>query len=991
MANLLNIGISGLRVHQTALTVTGHNIANVDTEGYSRQEATISNNTPQFKGGVWIGSGAYVEDVRRVYDEFLVGQLQKDTSTFQYFETLTTNAEQIDKLLADPGTGIQPGIENMFGALQAAIDDPSSLPARQVVISESQGLVDRFQSINDRLNDSNEIINGQLGIITGQITTLGEAIAELNTQIQFATSSAVGNYPNDLLDKRDLAIRELAELVSVNVVTQDNNSINVFMGNGQPLVLGKDFNRVSTQAGTDDPTRYAIIFERDGQIQDITNELSGGDIGGILDFRKQVLNPVANQLGRAAVALQFNINEQHGLGIDINGKTGGLFFSDVNATKTAYSRVVGNAENAQPNDRKVGIYITDPNQLTDSEYKVEFNGPNNYTFKVTRESDGEVVLQTALSTEFPESFNIDGFDLTFEGGSFTEGDQFYLLPTRTGAQDIELDIEIPQEIALASPIMTEYDVGNRGQAVISSGQVYDVTTDSFSVPGELAPPLLIKFTSDTTYDVLDNSDPAHPKQLFPAIMNQTYVPGVVNNLLPKDEGKTSISSLPGYLPANQFYQDYDEVNVTPGNGFFPARLNISDPDPITGGMKSRGILTIPAQTSAKETARILSEQNGISATAVTTLQLTDFRSDPDGILDAHLYLNGIELTDTLPETQVKYEQDYPSVVPDPVNADFIADRINANFTFQDMGITAKSDGSKVTITAINGEDLTLEMQGDHEDYMTVSNGVDNYLTSTGNPLPKPLSQYDGFDFSEGGPFTYEFSIPGQGSFDIELTENYATATELLDGIKAAITSTPYFYNGDLDVSIDAKGNISFQTQLEMSPYATNGSAKLTMGGQVKVVLDEGITISSEPPFSNLFEAQPEQKPVYLGFDVTMEGPPKAGDQFYVDFNEDAVTDNRNGTLLGNVQNKEIIEGDMTLSESYGRTVEEVGSITARAQINQDSSKVLLQNTQDSVNAVSGVNLDEEAAKLIQYELGYNASAQVISVARDIFNTLIGIF
>lgn len=991
MASLLNIGISGLRVHQTALTVTGHNIANVDTEGYSRQEATISNNTPQFKGGVWIGSGAYVEDVRRVYDEFLVGQLQKDTSTFQYFETLTTNAEQIDKLLADPSTGIQPGIENMFGALQAAIDDPSSLPARQVVISESQGLVDRFHSINDRLNDTNEIINGQLGVIAGQISTLGEAIAELNTQIQFATSSAVGNYPNDLLDKRDLAIKELSELVSVNVVTQDNNSINVFMGNGQPLVLGKDFNRVSTQAGTDDPTRYSIIFERNGVVQDITNELTGGDIGGILDFRKQILNPVANQLGRAAIALQFNINEQHALGIDINGQTGGLFFSDLNATNTAYSRVIGNAENAQPNDRKVGIYITDPNQLTDSEYKVEFNGPNDYTFKVTRVSDGEIVLQTALSTEFPESFNIDGFDLTFDGGSFTEGDEFYLLPTRTGAQDIELDIEIPQEIALASPIMTEYDVGNRGQAVISSGQVYDVTTDSFSVPGELAPPLLIKFTSDTTYDVLDNSDPAHPKHLFPAIMNQTYVPGVVNNLLPKDEGKTSISSLPGYLPANAFYQDYDEVNVTPGNGFFPARINISDPDPITGGMKSRGILTIPAQTSAKETARLLSEQNGISATAVTTLQLTDFRSDPDGILDAHLYLNGVELTDTLPDTQVKYEQGYPEEVPDPVDADFIADRINANFAFQDMGITAKSDGSKVTITAINGEDLSLEMQGDHEDYMTVSNGVDNYLTATGNPLPKPLSQYEGFDFTEGGPYTYQFSIPGQGSFDIELSENYATADELLDGIKDQISSTQYFYNGDLDVSIDAKGNISFQTQLEMSPYATNGSAKLTMGGQVKVVLDEGITISSEPPFSNLFEANPEQKPVYLGFDVTMEGPPKAGDQFFVDFNEDAVTDNRNGTLLGNVQNKEIIEGDMTLSESYGRTVEEVGSITARAQINQDSAKVLLQNTQDSVNAVSGVNLDEEAAKLIQYELGYNASAQVISVARDIFNTLIGIF
>ena len=177
----------------------------------------------------------------------------------------------------------------------------------------------------------------------------------------------------------------------------------------------------------------------------------------------------------------------------------------------------------------------------------------------------------------------------------------------------------------------------------------------------------------------------------------------------------------------------------------------------------------------------------------------------------------------------------------------------------------------------------------------------------------------------------------------------------------------------------------------MSPEGTNGSAKLTMGGQVKVILDEGIVMTSEPPLSNLFEEFPAQVPVYMGYEVTMEGKAKEGDMFYIGFNDDAVTDNRNGLLLGGIQNKEIIEGDMTISEGYGRMVEEVGSITARAQINTDSSKVLLQNTQDSVNGVSGVNLDEEAAKLIQFELGYNASAQVITVARDLFNTLIGIF
>jgi flagellar hook-associated protein 1 FlgK len=164
-----------------------------------------------------------------------------------------------------------------------------------------------------------------------------------------------------------------------------------------------------------------------------------------------------------------------------------------------------------------------------------------------------------------------------------------------------------------------------------------------------------------------------------------------------------------------------------------------------------------------------------------------------------------------------------------------------------------------------------------------------------------------------------------------------------------------------------------------------------MGGQVKVVMDEGITFSSEPPGSNLFEMNPEQKRTYLGYDISMEGVPKDGDLFYVDFNDDAVTDNRNGALLGNIQNIDLVEDEMTLSEAYGKTVEEVGSITARAQINTESSKVLLQNTQDSVQGVSGVNLDEEAANLIQYELAYNASAQVISVARDLFDTLVSIF
>lgn len=991
MADILDIGISGLKTHQTALTVTGHNIANVDTEGYSRQEATIVNASPNFQGGIWLGNGAFVDDVRRVYDEFLVRQLQKDTSTFNYFDTLATNAETVDKLLADPGTGIQPGIENMFGALQAAIDDPSSLPARQVVISESQGLVDRYQSIYSRLQDSNEILNGQLGVLTTQITTIAEAIAELNQQIQFATASAQGNKPNDLLDKRDLALKQLSELVGTTVVEQDNNAINVFIGNGQPLVVGNEFNTLTTSTGSDDASRNSVVFIRNNIVQDVTDDLSGGQIGGLLDYRKEVLDPVFNQLGRTAIALSANMNEQHQLGIDIDGLPGGLFFEDINDPTVARLRVTGSADNAQPDDRVIGAYITDPNELTDSDYRVEFIGPNDFTFRVTRVKDNVELFTNTLSTDFPESFEVEGFNLTFEAGTYKEGDSFYVMPTRTGAKDLELDIEQPQELALATAVMSDFDVGNRGSGEISPGTVFDSTTEAFSVNGELQPPLLILFTSDTTYDVLDNSDPANPIPLFPPIMNQSYTPGVVNNILPVNQNETAVTSFGGYLPASATYQDYMLPTVTPGNGLFPARVTFSDPDPITGGTKDRALISLPYESTAKAIAEELSKQEGVSASARTMVQLGNFSDDPVGFLENKLYLNGVELTDTLPAGQIKYDTNYPETVPDPVTANFIADRINANFDFQEMGIIARSDGENVTIIALNGEDLSIEWQGDHADGMSISNGQDIYVQPTGARLSKPLSEYEGYDFTSGGPYTFEFTDPSQGTFSIELTGTYATGSDLITEIENQINSTLYTYNGRLQVDIDEKGNISFQPTLDVTAAGTNGSYKLTMGGQVKVVMDEGIEMRTEPPGSNLFSEDPVQKATYLGYQMTMEGIPKEGDIFRVGFNTEAVTDNRNGSLLGAIQSKEIIEGDMTLSEGYGRMVEEVGSITARAQINQESSQVLLNNTEDSVSAISGVNLDEEAAKLIQYELGYNASAQVISVARELFSTLIGIF
>ena len=992
MGDLLGIGISGLKAQQSALTVTGHNIANAGTEGYSRQVVNFNENTPQFIGGSWTGNGVSVDSIKRVYDEFLTEQMQRDTSIFNEFDTLSLNASQIDSLLADAGTGIQPGIERMFGSLQSVVDDPSSLPARQVLISEANGLVDRFSSINDRLNDQNEIINGQMEVVAGEITTIGKAIAELNEQIQFAVAAAGGNPPNDMLDQRDKLITDLSVLVAVETVEQDGSAFNVFIGNGQALVIGNESNELFTDGGSSDPSRVGLYFRKGESIQEVTPEITGGQLGGMLEFRETVLDPTINGLGRVAMSINETFNDQHQLGIDFEGSKGGDFFEDLNAPRNTYLRASGDAQNEQPNDRLLSVHITDTSKLTTDNYRVEFPGPGDFIFKVYNDTTGEELKTTALTGQLPQSLEIDGFELRLEAGTFQSGDKFLLTPTRSGASNLDMKITRPEEIAIASPISTDAAIGNTGNGSISQGTVYDVSTPYLSSEGEMDPPILIRFSSPTSYDVLDNSDPGNPIPLFPPLMNQQYVPGISNSLLPPDEGKTAFTSFGGYLPVNSTYQAQAPApTVTALNGFFPERITINIEDPLTGLKTAQPLLTTPANSSAKEIARLLSERDGVEANARTTVELSDFTSDSMSLINMGLTLNGVELTDTLGSNQTKYDSSYPEVIPDPIDSNFIADRINANFDFQNLGVIAKSDGETVTITALNGEDLSFDIRGDLGDSLTVSNGLDIQLNQTGEAPFKNLSEFEGFDFSVDGPFTYEFDVPGQETFSIELTGNHATGAGVLNEIQTKIEASGMSFAGSIDVALDEKGNISFQPRLQVSGTGPNGSNKIAMGGQVKIVLDENYSLDIEPPGNNLFDTNPVGEPVHFGFELEIEGLVEAGDKFSVKFNKDGTSDSRNGVALGNLQTADSINGNSSYSDAYSTLVEEVGSITSRAKINRESSQVLLRNSQDAVDSTSGVNLDEEAAALIRYELAYNASAKVIQVARDIFTTLINTF
>lgn len=992
MPDILQIGISGLRASQAALTVTGHNITNANTEGYSRQVLSQSTNSAQQVGGNWMGNGVSIDTVTRVYDQFLVSQLWRDTSNYSHFKTLANNAEQIDSLLADPGTGIQPGLEKMFGAMQTVVDNPASLAAREVLLSESQGLIDRFSLIDDRFQSQNKILNGQLKVTAEEINEMAKAIAELNKEIQHAKASTSGSLPNDLLDRRDKVVQDLAERVAIKVVEQDDGVWNITIGKGQPLVVGKEYNKLYAAAGTTDATRYELYLQTGRETTQVSNSITGGELGGMLEFRSQVLDPVKNELGRLAIVINQSFNQQHKQGLDYDGRKGVDFFTDINAPEKIYNRILGEVSNSKSKDRLIAVNILDSSILTASDYRLEFPGPNDFSYRITRLSDGEQISSGSLDGVWPNTIEVEGFEIRVDAGTFKAGDRFTITPTRNGAAELAMNLTRGEQVAVASPVVSDNSIGNRGNAKMTQAHVYDTNTPYFSKEGELNPPLIVVFTSPTTYDVLDNSDPGNPIPLFPPLMNQRFVPGISNNILPDNNGQTAFTSFGGFLAANPTYQAPPPAAIVdPGNGFAAERFAINYTDPKTKQVTTQPLVSTPANASAKEIAEALSLRTGVQASARTTLQLSDFTNDGNAFLPMGLILNGVELTDTLGPNQSKYDPSYPMDVPDPMTPDFLADRINANYELQNLGIVARSDGDTLTIIALNGEDLSVELSGDTGDGFSVANGQDIILRETGSAPYWPLNEHQGYDFSQGGPYTYEFDVPGQGTFAIELKGNYANGTDLANAVKEQLENAGFAYTGDLDISFSERGTISFQPKVTMQATGLHGSNKMTMGGQVKVIADAGYSLGIAPPGNNIFPVAPVGEPVHFGIETKIDGIPQTGDSFTLNYNQDGRSDSRNGVMLGALQDISTLNDNASYSDTYAIMVERVGSITNRAQINRDSTEVLKNQSQNAVTSLSGVNLDEEAANLIRFELAYNASAQIIQTARTIFDTLISTF
>jgi flagellar hook-associated protein 1 FlgK len=486
-AGILNVGISGLNVAQAGILTTSHNISNASTPGFSRQEIIQTTNVPMFTGAGFLGQGSNVSTVKRIYSQFLNNQVLSAQTGVSQADAYLAQINQIDNLLADPSAGLQPALSAFFSGVNDVAANPASTPSRQSMLSSAQALTARFQAINQRLTEVRDGINTQINGSVTNINALATQLADVNQRIVLAQASSILQPANDLLDQRDQLIADLNKEIRATTITQNDGTYSVFIGNGQPLVVGVQAFSIKAMAAPEDPSRIVVAMQAPGGNTIALQEslLTGGTLGGLISFRSQMLDPVQNALGRVAIGLAQNVNLQHQLGWDLTGHMGTAFFNVASPAVQPSSANTGGATLTASLANIAADPVTDaPSNtvanLTTSDYRLSFDG---FNYNLIRLSDNAswTTAGPILSNWSPGMPVTPGAPATPQGFTLSgatapaAGDTFLISPTRNGARDISVLVNDPRNIAAASPMRTAAALTNTGAASINAGSITNAT------------------------------------------------------------------------------------------------------------------------------------------------------------------------------------------------------------------------------------------------------------------------------------------------------------------------------------------------------------------------------------------------------------------------------------------------------------------------------------------------------------------------------------
>ncbi|MEI8170972.1 MAG: flagellar hook-associated protein FlgK [Rhodoferax sp.] len=503
MSGILNIGTRALQANQVALQTAGNNIANVNTPGYSRQSVVLQTAQGQNTGSGYIGKGVDVQTIQRNHNEFLTRQAALSSSTAASDTTRLQQLTQLENVFQGGANGLGAAVSDMLNSFSDVASAPTDLSARTVALTSADDLASRFRTASNSLDEIAYGVTSQLKEGVTAINNLAGQIAKVNEQISRAQGS--GQTPNDLLDQRDQLIKNLNQYVQTTSIPADDGSVSIFLAGSQPLVIGASASTLGVgKDAFSDPSKTKLTLQRGGaSIVVEESMLGGGQVSGLLKFQNTDLVDARNLLGRMALAIGTAVNDQHKLGVDLNGNTGKDLFS-----LGALPDGLASPTNTGTATLKVTVQTTPTSGSTAmvaSNYEVSFSSAN--AGSITRLSDGKVTAFTSVPP-----LQIDGLNIAISAGTLAGGDRFLITPFSAVASNLKTALTSPTELAMSSPVAASTYISNKGTLVVSSLSaltIADKNSDKYT----------LTFTSATTYDLVDSTTSTTVSA------GNTYIPG----------------------------------------------------------------------------------------------------------------------------------------------------------------------------------------------------------------------------------------------------------------------------------------------------------------------------------------------------------------------------------------------------------------------------------------------------------------------------------
>ena len=368
--SVLNIGAEAIAAQQQAVQTTSHNLANVNTPGYSRQRVELTAAKPDFLGRYSLGRGVVATGVTSVVDGFLEAQLVGLQGSLGYNDAEHRALEGVAAAFpVEEGKGVGAALNGFFAALSDLANNPAGQAERVSLIGKAQSLADTLRQTREILTTVQINLDKDLNAAVIQANALLPQIASLNSQI--LSTEVGGNGANDLRDQRQQLLQELSSLTGATIVEESNGQVLV-QANGLLLVSG---DRAATLTSPLDNTTgfHAISYEAPGGMTlDATAMVTGGEIGGLIAARDTTVTGFIDQLDQLAYELVNAVNTQHAAGVDLTGTAGGDFFTAIPAATPPLAPHAGAAALIQVD----GAIVTDPRRIAAAQDATALPGDN---------------------------------------------------------------------------------------------------------------------------------------------------------------------------------------------------------------------------------------------------------------------------------------------------------------------------------------------------------------------------------------------------------------------------------------------------------------------------------------------------------------------------------------------------------------------------------------------------------------------------------------